>query len=115
MSQKRSNESPERNKKRYLCSFNPEWLQKEFKQWLRKSNDFNTNCVYCESSFSIKSDGIYSINRHMNGLNHKKSSQAVRTSESMKSFLTPVNTPEEKRILAAEVSPVYHSIARHQS
>jgi hypothetical protein len=78
MSQKRSNESPERNKKRYLCSFNPEWLQlEEFKQWLRKTDDFNANCVCCKSSFSIKSDGIYSINRHMNGLNHKKSSQVV--------------------------------------
>ncbi len=50
MSNKRTiNESPKKSKKR-LTYFQDIWLSKdEYKDWLRKVDDFKANCILCKT------------------------------------------------------------------
>ncbi len=61
------------NKKvKRLCNFNDNWLTNEkYKEFLEKIDENTANCKLCNVSFTVKYDGVYSINSHSKSDKHK--------------------------------------------
>lgn len=85
--------SPKKKKLRYYVSFNNEWLKNDlFKNWLRKTDEHNANCIFCKSGITIKFDGFRAIENHLKSEKHQKNSSIVNKNDTINSFLVSKNT-----------------------
>ena len=64
--------SPKNRKKKY-CAFNDNWLRdNNYKQWIKKVNDYTVKCLWCNTNITIKYEGVLAINRHSIGKSQEK-------------------------------------------
>jgi len=116
MSSKRETEHSLKHTKRRLISFSDLWLKNDkFKEWLRKEDEFTAKCLYCKSNFTVKYEGLAALRRHSDGKEHINNKNTTLKNSTLTNFFVHKHSSEEKRVIAAEVSFVYHSIRHHHS
>jgi hypothetical protein len=116
MSSKRETEHSLKHTKRRLISFSDLWLKNDkFKEWLRKEDEFTAKCLYCKSNFTVKYEGLAALRRHCDGKEHINNTNTTLKNNTLTNFFVHKHSSEEKRVIAAEVSFVYHSIRHHHS
>lgn len=83
--------------------------------WLKQDNE-KARCNLCKKSFLFMHGGLGDIKRHAEGAEHKKHEVVVKQNKTLQSFLgrEVVNSQQEK-ILAAEVTNVYHTVKHAHS
>ena len=98
------------------CKFKNEWLKEDEFKWLAKGNDqFMAKCHVCPATFSVKSDGVTALRKHMSSDKHKTSSAIIKQSATLSKYFTRKNTPDEDRTTASEVAFAFHSVIHHHS
>lgn len=99
--------------------FNPEWLvREEFKEWLRQISPYEFRCLFCNSTRSVKDDGIRAVRKHSETASHQsavKSRGLMKGNPGMKGYLTTPGSTEERAIAIAECVEAYHSVKHHHS
>jgi hypothetical protein len=67
------------NSKRRLVTFQNELLSNnDYKDWVKRVDDFNVMCKYCKQSFTIKYEGVGALKAHLNSDKHKKSALDIK-------------------------------------
>jgi len=114
-SKRRIDVSPKKSKKRY-CTFQDIWLKNnEYKDWLRKVDDFRVKCTTCLTEFTIKYEGVTAINAHLNSKTHSSKVNAIKMSSALKSFINNNDSKESDSIALSEICLTYHTINHHLS
>jgi hypothetical protein len=105
------------NKKvKRLCNFNDNWLTNEkYKEFLEKIDENTAHCKLCNVSFTVKYDGVYSINSHSKSDKHKNTLIGKRLTNPINNFFVTKETSEEKRVIASEVAMIYHNVQHNLS
>ena len=108
--------SNKRKRSTKSCSFNNEWLKNNLcKDWITKLDDEKAFCKLCSSNFKYIHEGFKAVRDHSNTDTHIKNFNFKKENTIMKLFLDSVNTPEELKVIASEVSNIYHSVKHHHS
>ncbi|XP_031336575.1 uncharacterized protein LOC116182582 [Photinus pyralis] len=84
--------------------------------WLTEDNQ-KARCNLCKKSFSCMYGGLGDIKRHAEGADHKKHEVVVKQNKTLQSFLgqTEAMNSQQEKILAAEVTNVYHTVKHAHS
>jgi hypothetical protein len=109
-------QSSPKKKFKQKCIFQDKWLTEDrYKQWLRKSGVSSALCLFCNSNFTVKHEGIKSINDHLLTQKHKTSIKAKESTNSVKTFFITKNTEEENKVILCELTFIYHNVMHHNS
>ena len=111
-----SSSGPPTVKKRF-CSFQKEWLHvPEFMDWIAETNDIlSAKCHICNSTFTVKHDGIKSLRQHMNGTQHKIRLQASKVSNKFRTYMKRPDTDKKIQVAIAEITETYHAVKHSYS
>jgi hypothetical protein len=105
---------PKRQKQE--CVFQDIWLKDmRFKQWLRKTGVNSAHCSYCNSTFTVKHEGIKAVTDHNSTTKHKTSVKAHETLNSVKTFFLTKNTIRENKVILCELIHIYDNVMHHNS
>ena len=104
-----TNPEPKAKKRLRHCIFNEKWLGEY--DWLAQCND-NTaaRCLVCESTFSVKYDGVDAVLQHSHGKKHKLKVSAKKACVTMSKFFVPMNKKLEKQVAVVKCTKMYHTV-----
>lgn len=106
---------PKKRSRLRNCLFNKEWLTSkypDYQAWLAAvSDDVNmARCKVCNTSFSVKFDGIKAVKKHGDSLKHKGSIRSTNMSRVLTNFFPKKDSKDEDKIIAAEIVKTFHSV-----
>lgn len=106
----------ELNSKRKKRKTNYHKIWEDSYKWLKSSflGDDYAECTSCNCSFKISNGGIFDVKRHESTPKHAKSVLAKKACN-IENFSMTNNTKIKQKILAAEITYVYHSVVHSHS
>jgi len=72
-------------------------------------------CTLCRREFSVARGCLSDVKQHVGGSEHKKNDRSATTSAATDTFFAKVFSVEHQKVLAAELTSVYHAIQHNQS
>ncbi len=98
------------------CYFNDNWLKNEkFKDFLSKIDDKTATCRLCNVSFTVKYDGIDSIESHSKSNKRKNWIVSKKVTEPINNFFVKKSTCEQNKVIASQITIIYHNIRHNLS
>ncbi|KAF0747282.1 Uncharacterized protein FWK35_00015286, partial [Aphis craccivora] len=106
-----------KNKKcKRMCSYRQEWEQSY--PFLKRvdTNVHKAFCNVCMKSFMISHGGLNDVKRHISVPEHLRGERARKNTQTLQQFLKrDVLTTVEEKVIAAELTKVYHSVNHNMS
>ncbi|CAH0558668.1 unnamed protein product [Brassicogethes aeneus] len=101
-------------KRKRLCKYNKAW-ETTYK-WLRQANEKEARCNVCAKTFSVCFQGLSALKQHENTDYHSRMVQSQKTTSTITHFFTSsLNEEESDKVMASELTCVYHSVKHHLS
>uniref|UniRef100_A0A8C4Y930 HAT C-terminal dimerisation domain-containing protein n=2 Tax=Gopherus TaxID=38771 RepID=A0A8C4Y930_9SAUR len=115
-SSKRNSSEGSVKKKKYYCCYNDNWCKDpDYKNWLRKVDEFTAECILCRQTFSIKYEGRRAVNIHAECTKHKEAVKNQKRTPQIAPFFTKKDAPQVNLVTAAEIGEIYHGVVHHLS
>jgi hypothetical protein len=93
-----------------------QWLKNEkFKNLLSKIDEKTAMYRLCNVSFTVKYDGIDSIESHSKSNKYKNSIVSKKVSEPINNFFVKKSACEENKVIASKITIIYHNIRHNLS
>lgn len=110
-----SPKTPPKKLKR-LSKYKNEW-ETQF-SWLKQDDSSSkAYCKLCKKSFSFAYGGLGEVKRHAMGAEHKRHEIVVKQNQTLQAFFPSRDVMDsvQEKILAAEITGVYHTVKHAQS
>lgn len=99
-----------------MCSYRQEWENSY--PFLKKvdTNVHKAFCNVCMKSFMISHGGLNDVKRHVSVPEHQRGERARKSTQTLQQFLKrDVLTTDEEKVIAAELTKVYHGVNHNMS
>ncbi|KAJ1142089.1 hypothetical protein NDU88_008417 [Pleurodeles waltl] len=108
-------EPPKKKAKKHFVKYRLEWELKHPN--IRKSSEdvYKVKCNICNKDFSIAHGGERDIKTHEAGSQYKKNASGRVKMATISAYLQPSFQSEVAKVIAAEVTQVYHAVKHHIS
>lgn len=102
-------------RKKYLCQYRPTWTAEYPYLCSVSGNPLKAYCAVCRREFSVAHGGLSDVKQHAAGSEHNKNDRSATTSAAIETFLVKSFSVEHQKVLAAEMTSVYHAIKHNHS
>ena len=90
-------------------------LNDQYKAWLMKKDDKTASCKVCNRDFKVNHMGVGAVLKHKESDIHKNKTIAVKSSQSMSSFVVNISDKDAEEAAISELCLTYHNINHHLS